>query len=135
MKDISEVLNFFDSEIFKQELSNLDETLLINIQVDGIVEKFRQSEVQKLSKNCKNKSIVILIETKKHDKFCVYWKSKNIPNLLILSPYSDITAVNDKDFYDFLANSLADSLANGHLGELSCLFIGILRLFPHQRTS
>lgn len=91
--------------------------MLLNIEIDGIWENLRQSELQKSSKKCKNKSIVVLLSSKNQDKFSLYWKSKEIPNFLILSPYSDTPTINDKHFYDFLAKFLAESLAAGNLGE------------------
>jgi len=116
-RNITEALIFFDFSFIKEELTKHDETLLLDIQISGPLEKMRQNELQELSKKCRNKSTVILFATQLHKKFSIYWKSKDSQNFLTLSLYADTPDVNDKNFYDFVSNFLAKSLSSGHIGE------------------
>ena len=128
LKDISEALQTFDLEDVNEELEKFHEALLISIEVDGVFENLRQNELQKLNNKCRNKSIVILFSSKNQDKFSVYWKSEKGQNFLVFSPYNDTPAMADKNFYEFLASFLADSLANGHVGELNFIFL-LMKIF------
>lgn len=101
----------------REELKKIQDILLLNIEIDGTFEKLRQSEVQKLSKKCKNKSIVVLFASKNQDKFSLYWKSKAIQNFLTFSPYNDTPVISDKDFYLFISKFLTESLIEEHLGK------------------
>lgn len=102
------------------EQQNLDEALLLKVQFDQNFEKLSVNELQRLSRKFKNKSKVITLESTNHEKYFIYWKSKEILNFLTLLPYRETPPVTDKDFYDFVASFLAKSLVNEHLGELCC---------------
>lgn len=59
---------------------------------------------------------MIVLYSKNNENFSIYWKSKEIQHLLTLAAYNDTPQINEKCFYEFLANFLAKSLVEGHLG-------------------
>ena len=61
----------------------------------------------------KFKSIVILVAANDGNEFRIYWKSKDIDKFLTLKSFNQ----NDQFLYEYVAEFLAKSLRNGHLGE------------------
>lgn len=116
-KDVAESLQYLDSVNIKDESNNPEVILLLTIQLDEIFQNLSQIELQKLSRSCRNKSIVLVFESKSQDKFSIYWKSKEMQNFLILAAYNDTPVVTDRNFYYYLATFLAECLACGHLGK------------------
>ncbi|KAL7014918.1 hypothetical protein ACKWTF_016194 [Chironomus riparius] len=72
--------------------------------------------VKKLQQKSKNKSIVIFVAAKDDKKFLIYWKSKDVRQVMFLSSYRDYFSEHDKDVCEFAAEFLVNSLQDGHLG-------------------
>lgn len=127
IKEITDNINADNQETSsKQDLSNIlenqaatDNVLSIKLQIDDNFEKLSSTELNSLSEKCRNKSIVILLTAKDSDTVYVYWKSKDIDNILILKHYSENYSQDDKKIYEFVAEFLTKSLSKGELGELS----------------
>lgn len=91
--------------------------LSIKIITANDINELCSINLKKLQQKFKNKSIVIFVAAKDDQKFLIYWKSKDIRQVLFLSPYKDYFCENDKDVCEFAAEFLVTSLQNGHLGE------------------
>ena len=115
--DISEIFQIFDTTNIKEEIENIEVTLLLRIKVDQHFGVLSTNEVQQVAKKCKNKSLVILLTSKNEDKFLIYWKSSEIQHFLKLLPYKNTPMLTGKLFFEYLVEFLANSIANGHLGE------------------
>jgi len=116
-KDISEIFQIFDTPNVKEEIEKIDDTLLMRIKVGQPFGVLSINEQQQLAKKCKNKSLVILFTSKNEDKFLIYWKSNKIQHFLTFLPYKNTPLLTEKIFFEYLADFLASSIANGRLGK------------------
>lgn len=117
-KDLSSVLDFFNTTNVTDELKNLENVLFIKFIIDEDFGELTTDDVTKIVESCIKKSVVILLESKEGHRYSIYWKSKNIPFFLIFKPYNETMTVKDREIYDFVADFLTSCLKLGHLGEL-----------------
>jgi len=108
---LSDVFNFINDEITSKNV------IKIKITVENDLSELSLVNQKKLLQKFKNKSVLIFIAAKDDSKFLIYWKSKDIKQLLSLKAYKEIFCRNDKDLCEYVADFLADLLKIGHLGE------------------
>jgi hypothetical protein len=116
-KDLSSVLDFFNTAKITDELKNTEDVLFIKFLIDEDFGELPGNDMIKLSNDCSGKSIVILLESKEGNRFSIYWKSKDIPFFLVFKPYNETMSMKDRDIYDFIADFLTTCLKLGHLGK------------------
>lgn len=88
--------------------------------------------LKKLQQKVKNKSIVIFVAQEGNKKYLIYWKSKDIRQVLFLSAYKESFGELDKCVCEFVADFLVHSLQNGYLGERNkfCVLIRFRVILP-----
>lgn len=79
-------------------------------------DKFQSEDLKKIQLKFVSRSIVIFITSNHETRYHIYWKSKDISEILFLKPYEYYFSENDKDLCEFVANFLANSLEDKHLG-------------------
>lgn len=115
-------MNFYcvsSNDIFNfiTNINTLVNVIKIKIVADSNECELNLINLKKLRQKFKNKSVILFITANDDNKFSIYWKSKDIKQLLLLKPYKESFLRNDKDLCEFVADFLADSLKIGHLGE------------------
>ena len=101
---------------------NFDERVnawLIRLEIDENFEPFGTKKLNKLTKLCRSKSIVVFIKSRSRESGIVLWKSNKIDYLLTLKATTRKTAFEMKEIYKFVADFLIFSLKDGHLGKNS----------------
>jgi hypothetical protein len=91
--------------------------LLIKIIISEDFKAITLLNLKKLQKKFKSQNIVIFISSVNRNKFMIYWKSKDIQQLLTLKPYGKIFIDVDQLLCEFAVEFLIKSLENGHLGK------------------
>lgn len=86
------------------------------IKIDENFDKFGIINLKKLQLKFVNQSVVLFIAANNETRFYIYWKSKDSQQLLSLKPVEEYFTETDRDLCEFIADFLADSLKNGHLG-------------------
>jgi len=100
--------------INNQENSNF--IFKFRIIIDEMFNELVPKSTRKLQQIFKKRSLVVYIASKENRKFLIYWKSKDIRQILSLKPYHDTLSEKDKHICEFAVEFLANSLRNGHLG-------------------
>ena len=98
-------------------LNEAFKVLKLKIIIDGNFTELSTINLKKLQQKFKNQSFVIFIAANNDTRFHIYWKSKDSQKVLSLKPYNDCFPEPDKDLCEFVSNSLASCLENGHTGE------------------
>jgi len=114
---LQNLINLFDSTDLKQELEDQTTVLLLKIQVSDLFDDIDPIVLEDISRKCFNKSIVIFVTSENSNKASIYWKSKDIQQLITLVHYEDELTENDNKIYKFVADYLATSLSKGELGK------------------
>jgi hypothetical protein len=105
-----------------------NQVLTIKVFTTEEPNEFCSINLKKLQQKFKNKSIVIFVAQEDDRKFLIYWKSKDIRQILFLSSYRDSFNELDKSICEFAADFLVSSLQSGYLGEIIRLMIVLLLL-------
>ncbi|XP_070494610.1 uncharacterized protein [Chironomus tepperi] len=114
--NLSEALNFFDSNSLKLELDESTNILVLRFEVDEDFVKLNMREISDLASKCVEKSVIILLMSKQFRKFSIFWKSKDIKSLLALKTYKERLSEDYIELYEFVTVFLTSSLKKGHLG-------------------
>ncbi|CAH1734539.1 unnamed protein product [Chironomus riparius] len=115
-KDLSSVLDFFNTPSIIDQLKESESVLFIKFLIDEDFGELTGNDITKLADDCAGKSIVILLESMKGHRFSIYWKSREIPFFLAFKPYDETMTMKKREIYDFIADFLTSCLKLGHLG-------------------
>ena len=118
-KNLQYIINLFDSIDLKEELEDKTTVLFLKIHVSDLFDDLNSEAVEEICRKCFKKSIVIFVASENCDKSLIYWKSKDIQQLITLKHYKEEFTENDSKIYKFVADYLAKSLSRGELGTLT----------------
>jgi hypothetical protein len=110
------IWSIFNSNCFYNEPDDIETVLAVRIQVDGQFDDFSANNLQDLSRKCQNKSILIFLASKNHEKFAIYWKSKDISQFITFEHYKAEFEDGDSEIYEFIVDFLINALSKGELG-------------------
>ncbi|XP_070497766.1 uncharacterized protein [Chironomus tepperi] len=105
-------------ESFSLTKSNQD-TLLIKFQSSDNLIDLNSSDLNKLNKIFAHKSAVIILESENDSS--IYWKLNEVEEFLTLKINENLNLEKDKKLHEYVANFLAKSVENNHLGLISKL--------------
>ena len=116
-KNIQNLKDLFDSVELKQEFEDQTTVLLLKIPVNDLFDDLDPIVLKEINRKCFNKSIVMFVTSENSNKASIYWKSKDIQQLITLVHYEEEFTENDSKIYKFVADYLSKSLSKGELGK------------------
>jgi len=116
-KNLQNLLDLFDSIELKQELEDQTTVLLLKIPVSDLFDDIDPVVLEEINRKCFNKSIIVFVTSENSNKASIYWKSKDIQQLITLVHYEEEFTENDSKIYKFVADYLATSLSKCELGK------------------
>ena len=105
----------FSSSDFLNELQNLN-VLLYKIYIDDDFGEISSNELENTNSTCRDKSIVVFIESKCTKNISIFWKSKELESFLTLKHFDGDFNENVAKVYEYVAEFLATSLSKGESG-------------------
>ncbi|XP_070503082.1 uncharacterized protein [Chironomus tepperi] len=117
IKDFNNIADIFEN------LKSCDISDNQNKQHEILLLKFQISNSLKLNKICQNKSAVIVIDSIVDHKSVICWKLAGIADFFTLKSKEEFNFEEVEKLNAFVANFLAESLQNNHLGLISKLSI------------
>jgi len=116
-ENLNDNFDFVIENIKTLKSIDASQVLMIKIVTSKDTNELSTINLKKLQQKVKNNSIVILIAQEDNLRYLIYWKSKDIRQILYLSAYKENFGVLDKCVCEFAADFLVHSLQNGYLGE------------------
>jgi len=117
-KFVENLNDYFNSTEVLTLLVDHSKVLLFKLQIKNTSCKFNKMELNELGQKCAKNSIVICLATKDGNEFFLYWKSKDIQELLMFKIRDEDTYMNDLRLFEFISTFLTDSLRRGYLGKI-----------------
>jgi len=115
--NLQKFINLFDSDELKHELEDQSTVLLLKIPVSDLFDDIDPVVLEEINRKCFNKSIIIFVTSENSNKASIYWKSKDVQQLITLVHYEEEFTENDSKIYKFIADYLAKSLSKDELGK------------------
>jgi len=115
-------LAFFD---MTDESPDVGSSLMIKFHFVDILPELNEVDLQNISKKCNGKSKVFLLVSENEEKFSIYWKSKEIDDLLELKHTKKMDWESSRSLSQYIAEFLAKSLKSDHVGEFK-IFINVI---------
>lgn len=119
--DFVSIPNCSDKEEFFKTISSFNSSkaaLLLKFQIRNSFIDLSSVDVYKLNKICRHKPAVIILESENGGNFSIYWKLSELEEFLVLKDNENLDLGDDKKLHEFIANFLALSVQNNHLGEI-----------------
>jgi len=114
-QNLAGILQNFEQTDTKDGENKQQETLLLKFLISDSIQ-LSPKDLEKLNERCQNKSVVIVIESLLDNKSIIYWKLSAIEEFFIFKTNEELNSGNAKKLNGFVANFLADSVKNNHLG-------------------
>jgi len=118
--DKDDFLGFLDTT---DESTDEESSLMIKFNFVDTLSELKATDVQNISKKFHGKSKILLLMSKSEEKCSIYWKSKEIDEFLELNHSKKLDWESDRRLSEYIAEFLAKSLNNDHLGKLNSYVI------------